>query len=681
MKRTILPQLLFLIVLCLNIGLHAQPTFDDYGKIDPAELLFSQEEEDLNADALILFDLGSVVFNQEVNRLKTTYRFHRRIKILNEEGIDWAKVTIPFNQRFNENVKVLKGVTYNLLENGEVQEIKLDKRTVTEEEPNSEQGYVRFPLPGARVGSVIEYVYQVTSDNIQSIKPWFFQQRIPVKYSEFTTYIPRRIKYVPVLRGDTRKLTRATGDYSEHVNRSNFLNNASGFGNGMNNVMLDGVIYGNINSYIMEDIAPLELEPYTTIPEDNMAQVSFQLASLRIPGSNRIYTWKMLSRELVRDKKFGRYMDDEKIQSMAQRMTSKDRRSRDKIRTLFEFVQERIEWNGIYDPYSSMELPDLLNQKIGNSADINLMLCAMLQAVKLDAYPILISTRDHGKAQMYFPDMTQFNHVIVGVKYRGDMIFLDALSRGVPFDMLPRKDLNENGFMVDKRNWGWIDIIPKHEIIRNTYTRFNLEEDGTLHGDLEMIFKEYSAATERGKLLNVSLEKAEYIRQEFLQGLPGATLLDFNIKNPPNIDSPVLIECQLTTPNYVQIVDDMMFVRPLLTKSIIENPFQSEERIAPIDLPCPIREYYLLGLEIPPGYELVQTPHPIRVLMPNNAGEFTFNVLVDESIIHVSSTIFIEKTHYLPEEYEEIKTFFDYIIRKHEEDLILRRIVPQKEGK
>ncbi len=681
MKRTIHSPILIIILLLKIVYSSAQTNFKEYGDITVQDLLFTQEEEDLDADAIMLFDLGEVSFDQEVNRLKTVYSYHRRIKILNEEGLKWAKVNIPFNQRFNENVKVAKGVTYNLLENGDIEEIKLDKKTVNDEKYGSEQGYVRFPLPGVRVGSVIEYVYQVTSDNIQSIKPWFFQQRIPVKYSEFSTYIPRRVRYVPILRGDTRKLTKTTSDYSKQVSNPNSMNTFDSFGNRMFNVYGQDIVYGNVNSYIMEDIEPLELEPYTTIPEDNMAQVSFQLASLRVPGGNKIYTWKMLSRELLRDKLFARYMDDNRIVGAAQKLTGNVRRNRDKIQTIFEYVQEEIEWDGTYSPYTSVELPDLFTNKKGNSADINLLMCAMMKEAKLDAYPILISTRDHGKAQMYFPDMTQFNHVIVGVKYRGDMLFLDGLSVGVPFDMLPRIDLNENGFMVDKRNWGWVEISPQHEIIRNTYTRFNLDIDGTLDGDLEMIFKEYSAATERGKLLNVSMERAEYIKAEFLQGLKEASLLDFEIINPPNSDSPVMIECQLTIPDYVQRVDDMMFVRPLLTKTILENPFQTKERIAPIDLPCPIREYYLLGLEIPPGYELVQTPHPIRVLMPNNAGEFTFNVLVDEDIVHVSSTIFIEKTHYLPEEYEEIKTFFDYIIRKHEEDLVLRKIIPQSEGR
>jgi len=675
------PICLYGLLLLSTTALFSQPTFDDYGKISRQELLFSEEDESMDVDAIVVFDLGDVHLSQEVNRMTATYRYYRRIKILTEEGLEWAKVEIPYNNRINENVKVIKGQTFNLLANGDIESLKLEKKLVSDIDLNNEEGVVNFPLPGAQVGSVVEYVYQVTSDNIQSLRPWAFQARIPIKYSQFETYIPNRMKYVPVLQGDTRKLLRKVGEYSEQSSGRRLTDNYDAFGNRMYNTYGNEIVYGTVNAYVMKDMMPLEPEPYTTIPEDNIAKISFQLGNIRIPGRNNIYTWKMLNRDLLRDKLFGRYLEDDLIVSVANKVGSGQKRQQEKLERIFNYVQEAIEWSGEYAHFASNPLDEVLSKKRGNSADINLLLCAMLKANKFDAYPVLISTRDNGKAQMYYPDMTQFNHVIVGVKMKGDMVYLDGLSKGIPYNMLPRVDLNQDGFLIDKRNWGWVKIVPEHEIIRNTYTRFKLYENGMLQGELELVFKEYSAATERGKLQDMAEAKASYVENEFLKGLPKAKLEDFSIHNPEDIDSPVFIECKISTPDYVQQVEDLMFIRPLLTKSIIENPFQSEERIAPIDLPCPIREYYLLGLEIPEGFEIIQTPNPIRVLMPNDAGEFTYNVLIDESIVHVSSTIFIEKTNYLPQEYEEIKTFFEYIIRKHEEDIVLKRKTPKMDGK
>ncbi len=670
MRKLYTTTLCFLLTLS---GLWAQPTTEDYGKISDEELLMTDFEPYPDAPAVVLFELGEVSLVDQSNKLQAIYRVHRRVKILKEEGLEWAKIEVPFNRDKREDVRLQKGATHFWGTDGGPEQIKLNKKTVSKENKGDEGYIYKFPMPGAQVGAVVEYIYEFASDDIQSLKPWTFQKDIPVLYSRFDTYMPRRISYVPVFQGDTRKIQRSVGRYSFNY-RQRPTHNYDRFALSTGNSYQQGIIYGNAVSYVMEDILPLSPEPYTTIPEDNVARVSLELANLRLGSRNQVKTWKMLSRSLLRENFFGRDLEDEKFTNIARRQIEGVRQPEDRLEAIFKFVQNRVEWDGFYAPLGTQRIVDVLDKKLGNGTDINLLLCALLKGAGFDAYPILISTRDHGKPQKYRPDIFQFNHVIVSTKVRGRVYMLDALnSEGVPFDMIPRKDLNDMGFLVDKRNWGWVDIVPEHEVIRNTYTRFFLNEDGSLDGELELIFKEYSAATERGKLEKFVGNEASYIREQFLEGLPEARMHSYSVDNPPEKESPVTILCKLSTPDYVMEADSLLFVKPLLTKSILDNPFSSQERVAPIDLPCPVREYYLLGLEIPEGYEVVQTPAPIRVVMPNKAGEFSFNIIRDEEFLHVSSTIFITKTHYIPQEYEEIKLFFDYIVRKHEEDIVLRK--------
>ena len=654
-------------------SLWAQPTLDDYGKVSDDELLMTDFEPYPEAPAVVLFELGEVSLVDQSNKLQAIYRIHRRIKILSEEGLEWARVEIPYLRSKREDVRIQKGATHFWGSDGGPEVIKLNKKTVSKENVGENEYLFKFPMPGARVGSVVEYMYEFVSDDIQSLKPWRFQKDIPVLYSRYDTYIPRRISYVPVFQGDTRKVQRYVGRYSFNYNQR-ATQNYDRFALATGNSYQQGILYGNAISYVMEDVMPLSPEPYTTIPEDNIAQLSLELANSRVGSRNQVKTWKMLSRSLLRDNFFGRDLEDEVFAQKAESIISGIRRPEDRMKAIFQYIQSEVKWDGFYAPLGTQRLVDVLDKKLGNGTDINLLLCALLRGGGFDAYPILISTRDHGKPQKYRPDIFQFNHVIVSTKVRGKVYMFDALnSPGVPFDMIPRKDLNDLGFLIDKRNWGWVDIVPEHEVIRNTYTRFFLQEDGSLNGELELIFKEYSAATERGRLQEYVGKEDVYIREKFLEGLPEAKMHSYSVDNPPEKESPVTILCKLSTPDYVMETDSLLFVKPLLTKSILDNPFSSQERVAPIDLPCPVREYYLLGLEIPKGYEVVQTPAPIRVVMPNDAGEFSFNVIQDDEFLHVSSTIFITKTHYIPQEYEEIRTFFDYIVRKHEEDIVLRK--------
>ncbi|MEM9986485.1 MAG: hypothetical protein AAF804_15440, partial [Bacteroidota bacterium] len=69
-----------------------------------------------------------------------------------------------------------------------------------------------------------------------------------------------------------------------------------------------------------------------------------------------------------------------------------------------------------------------------------------------------------------------------------------------------------------------------------------------------------------------------------------------------------------------------------------------------------------------------QLPEPIRVRLPGNAGSFIYNVLQIDDIIHVSSTIYLNQTVFLPSEYLGIKSFFDYVVLKHNEDIVLKKV-------
>ena len=71
---------------------------------------------------------------------------------------------------------------------------------------------------------------------------------------------------------------------------------------------------------------------------------------------------------------------------------------------------------------------------------------------------------------------------------------------------------------------------------------------------------------------------------------------------------------------------------------------------------------------------VAQIPEPIRVLLPNNAGSFTYNVLEMGDILHFTSSIQINQTTFPPEAYESIRSFFDYVVSKHQEDIILKKI-------
>ena len=662
----------------LPLHLSGQQSREGFGKVSEAEILMDHYELDPSAPAVVLLDQGEVHFSEESGRLQAVYRYYRRIKILREEGLRWTKVILNYNRLDGEAISNIKGRTYFQDETGEIETLKLDRKVIIDEKLDKSQNRKVFPLPGVRVGSVIEYSYQLTTPQIHQLKTWTFQLGIPVVASNFHSYIPEFLTYQLVLKGDLSGMKTQVDAYTV----SGTEVRVPAFADGDSRPMFSMYNFsakaqsGRFAQYSLSEVAVLKDEPFSTRVSDHRAAIGFlMLRNLRpkLANRQRIVSWKELNRSLLNHDDFGELMDERSVQNKGAQMSFKVRQPKERARIVFEYIRDRMEWNGRYSIWAEQDIGLALSRKKGNSAEINLILLNMLKGAKIEAYPVLISTRNNGKIVVTQPDLSQFNHVLVVAKLRNEIVLLDALSHSAPFGMLPRIDLNEIGFLVDEEDWGWLEVEPTHEMIRNTYSRLEMDPTGQLSGDLEFYFTGYRAAIERGKLETYQNNVNQYVEKELLSGLGNTVLGKVNVRKQAEIDKPLNVECQIQSADFVQKADDFLFVRPLLTNMIEENPFQAEDRQTPVDLACPIREYYLLGLEIPEGYEVIQTPQPIRVLLPAGAGSFTYNVLTDGRIIHISSTIFIEKTTFQPHEYQEIRSFFEYVTRKHEEDIILKR--------
>lgn len=122
------------------------------------------------------------------------------------------------------------------------------------------------------------------------------------------------------------------------------------------------------------------------------------------------------------------------------------------------------------------------------------------------------------------------------------------------------------------------------------------------------------------------------------------------------------------------VIGDMMVFSPLLTFKVSDNPFKLESRDYPVEFSYSIRQRVLCHIEIPENYGIESLPSPIRVAMPGKDMELIFNVNSDNNIIQVISDFRINKPLFLPEEYQAVKETFSYLINKHNEKVVLKRL-------
>src|SRR5690606_20421149 len=120
----------------------------------------------------------------------------------------------------------------------------------------------------------------------------------------------------------------------------------------------------------------------------------------------------------------------------------------EKLEQIFSHIREHMTWNGNSDILCETGVKQAYDSKLGNVADINLMLVSMLREGGFMANPVILSTRSNGYAN--HPSLDLFNYVIAAVETDKGTILLDATSKNAMPGILPTRAINIVGRLIKK---------------------------------------------------------------------------------------------------------------------------------------------------------------------------------------------------------------------------------------
>ena len=90
-------------------------------------------------------------------------------------------------------------------------------------------------------------------------------------------------------------------------------------------------------------------------------------------------------------------------------------------------------------------------------------------------------------------------------------------------------------------------------------------------------------------------------------------------------------------------------------------------------MPYQMDETYNFQIEIPEGYIVDEIPKSAKVSLNDGEGHFEYLISKSDNIIMLRTRIKLEKATFLPEDYESLRNFFDYIIKKHAEQIVFKK--------
>jgi transglutaminase-like putative cysteine protease len=653
---------IFLSILCLLLvqGLFAQKKLK-FGKISKDDLEMTVYEHDEEAEAVMLEKNVRTQYAVKADKDMMVYDHHIRIKILTKAGLDHANITLPYFSGGDEKILNIKAATYNL-ENGEVKKIKLKHRDIFEEEVSENVSLKKFTFPNAQVGSIIEYKYSVQSDNVLELNDFYFQEDIPVRRSSYKVKIPHFFTYITI-----KQVTRPFNvETSKKVN----INFGAEYGTSR------GIAY----SWEMHDVPALKEESFITTVDDYRQRIRLQLKSYQSAkvGIQEIFsTWQDTKKRLMEMKGFGgRLSKSRSIKPVLEEFAASHSKmdAMDKVKAMFRFVQDNVEWNGQHGFFSSRKPKEVLKERSGSVGEINLMLLAMLKYSGIEAYPILLSTRSHGRPNPYYPILKQFNYVVVQVRVEGEVFMLDAVHSYMPFGYVSFKCLNQKGWLMTGGAGVWISIKPA-QFTKTTQIILNLDKSGGAEGVIATYYGGYAAIDKRNEIN--TRDEEEYLQKRIKKNIPNIVVDSIVFKNKKEVDKKLIEKIHFRIADFAEIGGQIMYINPILKEGYEENPFQLKERDFPVDLGYLKSEKIIINVYLPEGYTIDELPESINMILGEDGGNYKFmsSKGVNGSI-QIISNLKLKKPIYSSGEYQFIKQFFDTVIEKQLIQLVAKQVKP-----
>ncbi|AKD54452.1 transglutaminase domain-containing protein [Spirosoma radiotolerans] len=633
-----------------------------FGQIIPDQFL--NVTTDSTAEAVALYDYGEVTFDNNSGNLWLVSHYHVRLQIRKKSAYDRATIELVARRGKtgqHEMITDFEGYTYNLVD-GNVSIDQLNKTGHFTERASDQFWIEKYTLPNVREGSIIDYRYTVRTPFSVSYNPktWRFQQRIPVNWSEYRITIPDYFYYKIMQTGyvpmtvNTRKPT--TVDLLPG----------------------QGAVGASAYRFAMGNVPAFRNEAYITTDDDYMAKIEFELASYQLPGAlvpittNISVGWEAMDKTLLGDADFGgQFKRASFLRDKAKALVSQYPDTLGRITAAYDYIRQTIKWNQEAALWSR-NIKKVFDEKKGDAADINLMLIALLREMDIDANPVILSTRSHGRISELYALLKKFNYVVAHVSVGGKDMLLDATDVYLAPGVLPVHCLNGTGRLVHPTKSRFISLMPVERDIDVHTGSYTLASDGDVSGTLVLSHGGYSALRSR-KLFNVE-GKTNYL--ESVQKKRTAWQIEKADFSGTDETSRSFNETYtITIPEACGRAGDRLYFRPMLTEAHGNNPFKEVDRLYPVDFAVLIDETFSATYTLPKGFQVKEMPKSISMVLPENGGRFLYQVAVNaDNQLQVMSRILLRKTQFLANEYGPLRELFSRIVAKHAEQVVLKRI-------
>ena len=557
----------------------------DWKPISDAELLLKSPIVDKDADAEAIFWEVKVFDEFKGQDFQTSQMHYIRIKVFNERGRERAKVEVVYTDR--QNISGIAGRT--IKPDGTVVELKKD--AIFNKDVVKGKGVkVRtrsFTLPDVQPGDIIEYQWRQTTQNqVSNYLRLYLQRDIPIHSVRYLVK-PLSVSWLP----------SSMRSMSFHAPDKTFKQERGYEGYSV-------VEYNNMPAF--------KREPY--MPPDD--EIRAWLLIFYAPDTERKADkyWPKYGRE-----QYAKFKELIKIsgemKKVAAEATAGAENENEKAKALYAWVRKNIKntYNAATTAAERADFKpnrttgDTLKQGIGTGRDLNLLFAGLATSAGLEARMALTGDR----SDLFFrPDIADSYFLgaeEVAIQIDGKWKFFDASSRYLAAGQVSWREQGGKVLVTDGKQPQWVDSPvndPTQATERHT-GRMKLSLDGSLEGDLSMIYGGHEATDVRARFTPMNpAEREQALREDMKARFPECEVSDIRWDALENPDSEFMISFKIRIPEVVQRTGKRMFLQPALFHKSNSALFSSATRKYPVYFEHPWSEMDFFDIELPEGYEL-----------------------------------------------------------------------------
>ena len=656
-------KLLTCIYLCFFILISNSVTSKEFDKeLIRQHLQTTSYSIDADASAIVLYENTSIELSYLYNSLRKKYTYHKLVKILKADALHEADVHLWYKENYFGKAQKIKGATYNL-SGTEVLKDEIEKDDILEKDIAKRVNTVSFSLPSVRIGSVIEYSYEIYSTSADLLFTWQIQEKYPKLESVFSMEYPPTLEFTSISHiGATSK----TFQYEEDAEKSTddfayFSKNASTF---------------HKSFWKKKNIPAVNDEPFVQNKHNNAQRLEMQVTgiytSIGVQHFNN--SWDKINHELWIEQRYKNMLFDKNsfFDKVLDSLVTPSMSAREKTKAIYTYVRGHYHCNKKTDRISNTDLWKLDEAEDVNVAEINALLTGMLIKAKLPAALILMSTTASVSPIESFPVLDRINYIACAVKADSDQLLLDASDPNNVFGTLPGYCYNGYSWILGNTGQG-VNLTPDLLLNRTIYNmKISGFTDSTATMELTKKVGVINSAAYR-KAWAKNKDQVQKDLNSIKELLPdNITILATHLDNEYNPDTNLVIRysCMLNLdkgPN--------MYLNTNLIKNYKTNPFKSEIRKVPVEFPCKSESVFFTSITLPADMQPDTLAQPTAISY--NGGEMHYKKIMsyvpEIHLLTISSSFDINTTSYDADMYPTMKEFFQKVIDNSNEMITIKR--------